>query len=69
MKQCKVVDLRFDYYQPLSRGDNTYGSVRVFVWFCESYVVHHLVCTGLPCVPLTCVVHHDAQGGPAHTAR
>ncbi len=31
---------------------------------CESYVVHHLVSTGLRCAPPGCVVHHGAQGGP-----
>ncbi len=30
------------------------------VWVCESYVVHHLVGTGLYCAPPTCVVHHRA---------
>ena len=35
--------------------------------YCESYVVHHFCSTGsctsdLRCAPLTCVVHHGAQG-------
>ena len=34
------------------------------MWVCESYVVHHLVGTGLRCAPPTCVVHYGAQGGP-----
>ncbi len=38
----------------------------------ETYILHHFVGTGLCCAPLTCVVHHGAQGGlikiePFHT--
>ncbi len=29
------------------------------VWICETYVVNHLVGTGLRCARLTCVVHHQ----------
>ena len=39
-------------------------SMCVSMWVCETYVVHHLVSTGLHCAPLTCIVHHGAQGGP-----
>ena len=41
------------------------------VWACERYVVHHLMryrtmlcTTDMRCAPLTCIVHHGAQGGP-----
>ncbi len=34
-------------------------SVCLCVWVCESYVVHHLVSTGLHCAPPTCVMHHQ----------
>ncbi len=29
------------------------------IWDCETYVVHHLVSTGLCCAPSTCIVHHQ----------
>ena len=35
-------------------------SVGLSVWVCGSYVVHHLVSTGLHCAPLTYIVHHQA---------
>ena len=36
-------------------------SVGLVVWVCKTYVVHHLLGTGLRCAPPTCVVH---QGEP-----
>ena len=38
------------------------------VWLCGTYVVHHFNGTELCCAPSTCVVHHDAQGGPTFLA-
>ena len=44
------------------RRGNVY--VNLSDWVCESYVVHHLVGTGLDYAPPTCIVHHGAQGRP-----
>ena len=40
-------------------GETIRLPVRLSVWVCETYIVHYLVSTGLPCAPLTCVVHHQ----------
>ncbi len=36
-----------------------FGTIHLSVCVCESYVVHHLVSTGLCCAPSACVVHHQ----------
>ncbi len=36
-------------------------SVYLSVWVCETYIVHHLVCTGLRCAPSTCIVHNQIK--------
>ena len=46
--------------RPGYRNGPFYMSVCVSLWVCESYVVHHLMGTGLHCTPLACVVHHWA---------
>ena len=38
--------------------------VSVCLGVCESYAVHYLNDPGLCCAPVTCVVHHGAQGRP-----
>ena len=37
------------------------ASIGPSVWVCGSFVVHHFCGTGLCCVPLTCIVHHQTQ--------
>ncbi len=38
----------------ISRRDNIFGPVRLCVWVCGTYVVHHFNSTGLCCAPPTC---------------
>ncbi len=52
-------------YWPCSKEvKHLVSSAHPSVWFCESYIVHHLVSTGLCCALPTCVVHHGAQWEP-----
>ena len=37
------------------------ASVHLSVWVCETYVVHHVMGTGLCCAPPTCIVHLPAM--------
>ena len=49
-----------------------YGSIYLpgiclFIWVCESYIVHHLLGIGLCCAPLTCkgtCVHEEWESPP-----
>ncbi len=58
MGQCFIALLQKD---PFIISQQVCLFVCLFVCVCESYVMHHLVSTGLRCAPSTCVVHHHVR--------
>ena len=52
--ECTFIGIGKSWYK------ESHWRVRVGAEVCESFVVHHLMGTGLCCAPLTCVVHQRA---------